>query len=169
VLLRRHATHCVASQTLWNLQYCRFERLSASIIQGTSPTGIESSNDNLSRHAVTPSNTLFQNLTLFLAAFDGGSSSTDVNKPRLNSELSGLLRKWDGSLSAASLPLFFETITDLTVADSPVIRYTSVQVGSEVAIPHLRLLILQLSKWVPLNREAVTMRLNHSLSQSYAA
>lgn len=94
----------------------------------------------------TPSHALFQNLTLFLAAFSGAPQSQDSPKSRFGTELSTLLRKWESVLDAASLPVFFETITDLTVADSPVIRYTSVQVGSEVAMPYLRLLILQLSK-----------------------
>lgn len=49
-------------------------------------------------------------------------------------------------LDAASLPVFFETVTDLTVAQSPLVRYTSVQVGAEVAMPYVRVLVLQLSK-----------------------
>jgi hypothetical protein len=94
----------------------------------------------------TPSHALFQNLTLFLAAFSGAPQSQDSPKSRFGAELSSLLRKWETALDAASLPVFFETITDLTVSDSPVVRYTSVQVGSEVAMPYLRLLIMQLSK-----------------------
>jgi len=94
----------------------------------------------------TPSHALFQNLTLFLAAFNGSPQTQDSPKSRFGTELSALLRKWETALDAASLPVFFETITDLTVADSPVIRYTSVQVGSEVAMPYLRLLVMQLSK-----------------------
>jgi len=97
----------------------------------------------------TPSHALFQNLTLFLAAFNGAPQNQDSSKTRYGSEISNSLRKWEASLDAASVLLFFETITDLTVAESPLVRYTSVQVGTEVALPYLRLLVLQLSKWVP--------------------
>ena len=132
---------------LWDIQYCRYDRLSSNIIQGASPTAIhigsEAIPDSMSS---TPSHALFQNLTLFLAAFSGAPQSQDSPKSRFGTELSTLLRKWETALDATSLPVFFETITDLTVSDSPVVRYTSVQVGSEVAMPYLRLMIMQLSK-----------------------
>lgn len=146
-LLRQHGQYSSIGHVLWDLQYCRFDRLSANIIQGGATAYPNGNFDATNHQAATPPSTpLFANLTLFLAAFPGAPLPQDSPKSRFGSEISLLLRQWETTLSGASLPVFFEMTTDLTVADSPAIRVTSVQVGAEVALPYLRLLITQLTK-----------------------